>query len=303
MDEKRRDRSINNIINLGLICNFILAVVKTFAGIIGHSTALLADGINSTSDVVYFIFAKIFIGMSQKPADEEHPYGHKQLESISTVVVGAFIITTGVAVFWDSINKTFDYFNKGGNPESTGNVVLYIALGSVFIKIALSYISMKTAKRVNNSTIMAIAYDHRNDIFSSLAATFGIIMGKMGFLWLDPLAGAIVAIIIFKTGISIIIESSNELMDTGLNKEIYRKIYETTLGVQGVIDVEKINATAYGPYMIINMVICVEGNITVDEGDAIAEKVERSLYKENEFVRGVHIHYHPDNKKTAKIIR
>jgi len=297
MDEKRRDKRINEIINLGLVSNFVLAIIKTSTGIIGHSAGLLADGINSTADVVYFIFAKIFTGMSQKPADKEHPYGHKQLESISTVIVGAFIITTGVAVFWDSINKTFNYFDNGIINEPTSILALYIAIGSVLVKIVLFYISMTTAKKVNNSTVMAIAYDHRNDIFSSLAATVGILMGKIGFLWVDPLAGAIVGLIIFKTGISVIIESSNELMATGLNKEIYRNISEIIRTVRGVKGIEEIKATAYGPYMIINLVICVEGDITVSEGDAIAEEVEKIILKENKFVKGVHIHYHPGNEK------
>ncbi len=297
MDEKRRNKSVNKIINLGLISNFILAIIKTSIGIVGHSAGLLADGINSTADVVYFIFAKIFTGMSQKPADKEHPYGHKQLESISTVVVGAFIITTGVAVFWDSINMTFNYFDNGIVNEATSELALYIAAGSVLVKIVLFYTSMETAKKVKNSTIMAIAYDHRNDIFSSLAATLGIIMGKIGFMWVDPLAGALVGLIIFKTGISVIIESSNELMDTGLNKEIYRNISETILKVNGVIEIEKISATAYGPYMILNLVICVDGNITVNAGDAIAEEVEKKIFDENEFVKGVHIHYHPGDEK------
>jgi len=295
MEEKNRDKKINGIINIGLVSNFVLAIIKTSTGIIGHSAGLLADGINSSADVVYFVFAKIFTGMSQKPADKEHPYGHKQLESISTVVVGAFIITTGVAVFWDSINMTFNYFDNGIINEPTSILALYIALGSVFVKIILFYISMATAKKVNNSTVMAIAYDHRNDIFSSLAATVGILMGKIGFLWVDPLAGAIVGLIIFKTGISVIIESSNELMATGLNKKIYRNISETIHKVQGVKDIEEIKATAYGPYMIINLVICVEGDITVSQGDAIAEEVEKKILNENKFVKGVHIHYHPGN--------
>ena len=155
---------------------------------------------------------------------------------------------------------------------------------------------MKTAKKVKNSTIMAIAYDHRNDIFSSFAATLGIIMAKIGFIWVDPFAGAFVGLIIFKTGISVIIESSNELMATGLNKEIYRNISETILDVEGVVGIEKISATAYGPYMILNLVICVDGNITVNAGDAIAEEVEKKIFNENKFIKGVHIHYHPGNK-------
>jgi cation diffusion facilitator family transporter len=95
-------------VNLGLFSNILLSALKTSIGIIGHSPALLADGINSTSDVVYYIAVKIFMKQANKPADKEHPYGHRQLESISAIVVGAFILTTGIAIFWESISKVYD---------------------------------------------------------------------------------------------------------------------------------------------------------------------------------------------------
>src|SRR5450830_549023 len=88
------------IINVGLAANAALALLKTSIGILGHSDALLADGINSTSDVVYYIVVKIFMRLADKPADAEHPYGHRQLESVAALVVGAFVITTGIAIFW-----------------------------------------------------------------------------------------------------------------------------------------------------------------------------------------------------------
>ena len=95
-----RDNLTRVTVNLGLFSNILLSIVKTCVGILGHSAALLADGINSTSDVVYYIAVKIFMKQAQKPADVEHPYGHRQLESISAILVGAFILTTGIAIFW-----------------------------------------------------------------------------------------------------------------------------------------------------------------------------------------------------------
>jgi divalent metal cation (Fe/Co/Zn/Cd) transporter len=90
-----RDKLTNLSVNLGLLSNIVLSILKTGIGIIGHSPALLADGINSSSDVVYYIAVKIFMRQASKPADKEHPYGHRQLESISAIVVGAFILTKG----------------------------------------------------------------------------------------------------------------------------------------------------------------------------------------------------------------
>src|SRR5688572_16722387 len=95
-------------INLGLGLNIILSIAKTTFGILTHSPALLAEGINSTSDVAYYVVAGIFMRLANKPADNEHPYGHRQLESIASLVVGAFVVATAIAVFWDSVDKMWD---------------------------------------------------------------------------------------------------------------------------------------------------------------------------------------------------
>jgi divalent metal cation (Fe/Co/Zn/Cd) transporter len=127
-------------------------------------------------------------------------------------------------------------------------------------------------------------------------------MAKLDILWVDPLAGAFVGLIIFKTGISVIIESSNELMATGLNKEIYKNISESVNNVKAVQGIEEIKATAYGPYMLINLVIRVKGDITDCEGDDIAEAVDEKILLENKFVKGGHIHYNPGRKDLSKIL-
>ena len=105
---ERRNRKSALAVNLGLAANVFLAVLKTSVGIVGHSPALLADGINSTSDVAYYLVVAVFMRLARKPADETHPYGHSQLESIASLVVGAFVITTAIAIFWDSVNNVFE---------------------------------------------------------------------------------------------------------------------------------------------------------------------------------------------------
>ena len=107
------DKRNLHAVNLALLANAGLAALKTAIGILGHSPALLADGINSTSDVAYGIIVKVFIRMARKPADDEHPYGHRQLESIAALIVGAFVLTTAVAIFWDAINRVYDLLSSG----------------------------------------------------------------------------------------------------------------------------------------------------------------------------------------------
>lgn len=291
-----RDSITNSTVNLGLGCNIVLSIAKTLVGIFGHSQALLADGINSTSDVVYYIAVKIFMHQANKPADAEHPYGHRQLESISAIVVGAFILTTGIAIFWESINKIFDLVTGQGGGQTASWLVLVIALATFLLKIVLYILSRKNYLRTKNPTLRALANDHLNDIMASAAVIVGVVMARFGLHWMDPAAGAIVAIFIARTGIAIILDSSSELMDSIPDDAFRRELRDIALAVEGVIQVEDLGVHRFGPYYTIDMVICVDGNISVDEGNIISHKVEQLLINNYQgALRNVLIHFHPES--------
>ena len=133
-----RVRLCNRAVSLALIANILLAFLKTSIGILGNSGALLADGINSTSDVVYNIVVSIFVRAAHKPADEEHPYGHTQFESVGALVVGAFVITTAITIFWDSVSSLYAYFQGKGDFVGSAGYTLYVALFTVLLKAILS---------------------------------------------------------------------------------------------------------------------------------------------------------------------
>ncbi|HQB97846.1 MAG: cation diffusion facilitator family transporter [Candidatus Cloacimonadaceae bacterium] len=291
---KDRDYLTSLTINLGLISNVVLAVLKTGIGILGHSPAVLADGINSSSDVIYYIAVKIFMKQAKKPADKEHPYGHRQLESISAIVVGAFILTTGITIFWESINKVFEIITKVDAGRSASTWALMIALFTFLMKIILFYYTRRTAKNTHNPTLRALANDHLNDIMASVAVVIGVVLGRMGFYWMDPAAGAIVAIYIVKTGVEIIMDSSSELMDRLPDDDFGKELRDVTLLVDGVKGIEELGVHRFGPYYTISMTISVAGNISIDEGHNISHRVEEHLLEHfNNGLRKVHIHYHP----------
>jgi cation diffusion facilitator family transporter len=289
-----RDKITNKTINLGLSSNVLLALVKTIIGIVGHSSALLADGINSTSDFVYYIAVKIFTKQANKPADEEHPYGHRQLESISAIVVGAFVLTTGVAIFWGAINSMYDLLTKAKPEYMISIFALVVAVLTFFLKIYLFVITRRNEKITKNPTLRALANDHLNDIMASVSVMIGVIGGRLGVLWMDPLAGAIVSVFILKTGISIIMESSSELMDTFPDISFRDDIIKAAEQVQGVINVEVIGLHMFGPYFTINLNIGVDGSQTIRQGHAIADEVENVLLEAYSVsLKSVHVHYHP----------
>jgi len=280
-------------INLGLAANIILAVIKTGIGIIGNSPALLADGINSISDTAYYVVVVVFMRFAGKPADDEHPYGHTQLESIAALVVGAFVITTAITIFWQSINKVVQYFTGEDVGESAAAITLLVALITVLVKLVLWFYSRKIGKETGNTVVAALAYDHRNDIFTALAATIGITFGLAGYPWVDPLAGALVALVILRTGINILRESAFDLMDTVPGKELAWQIEDLLCSISGVREVEEIHAHRFGPYLVVNLTVGINGALTVQEGDQISDRVEKRLLENIINLRRVHVHYHP----------
>jgi len=280
-------------VSLGLAANVFLAVLKTAIGILDHSPALLADGINSTSDVAYGIVVGVFMRLAHKPPDTEHPYGHSQLESIAALIVGSFVITTAVAIFWNAVNNVYNLLAGQGDFGGAAVGALWVALLTVALKLGLTIFTQRLGRQTKNAAVLALAYDHRNDVFSASAAAIGIFLGRMGYPWVDPLAGALVALVILRTGIEILRESSADLMDTVPGKSLAQQITELLSAIPAVKQVEEIYAHRFGPYLVVNVTIGIDGSLSVAAGDEIASQVERTLYQHIEFLRRVHVHYHP----------
>ncbi|RJP78395.1 MAG: cation transporter [Candidatus Zixiibacteriota bacterium] len=296
MTDTRERRSLLAV-NLGLAANLGLAGLKTVVGVLGHSPALLADGINSVSDVAYYVVVSIFVRLARKPADVEHPYGHRQLETIAALVVGAFVVTTAIAIFWDAANRVYDLLTGQGDFTGAAAVALLVALFTVAVKIVLTALTRRLGRQTGNPAVYALAHDHRNDIFAASAAGLGIFLGRMGYPWVDPLAGALVALVILRTGIYILRESSEDLMDTVPGQELERRIREILRAIPGIWEIEELQAHRFGPYLVVNITIGVDGAISVEEGDCIATEVERMLLKGIDMVQRVHVHYHPARRR------
>jgi cation diffusion facilitator family transporter len=292
-----RDRKSLLAINLGLGINILLAIIKTVFGVLGHSPALLAEGINSTSDVAYYIAASIFMRLAKKPADSEHPYGHRQMESIASVVIGSFIVVTAVAVFWDAVDKIWDLVDGSVSSQGAHPFALWVALGTVAIKIFLTWYIHNLGRETQNPVVNALAYDHRNDLFSASAASIGIFLGQRGLPWVDPLAGALVAILILRTGIFVLRESSTDLMGVVPNRDLAERISLLLQDVQGVKQLEELQAHRFGPHIVINVTIGIDGTLSVRDGDFISCCVEETLLSKIPHVGRVHVHYHPAEKR------
>jgi cation diffusion facilitator family transporter len=292
-DAQRREVLSLRAVNLGLWSNVGLAALKTAIGIIGGSSALLADGINSTSDVAYYIVVRVFMQLARKPADREHPFGHSQLESIAAVIVGAFVITTAVGIFWGAVNEVFHLSTGQTEPNTAAPITLVVALLTIVLKLGLMFITLNIKRQTGNAAIAALAYDHRNDIFSASAAAVGIFLTRSGLLLGDPVAGGLVALLILRTGIKILQDASADLMDNVPSKELAAQVNDLLMSLPGITRVEEVYAHRFGPYLVLSITIGIDGSLSVLAGDRIASEAERILMQNISLLRRVHIHYHP----------
>ena len=289
---QRRHKSMLAV-QIGLAANILLAVLKAVVGVVGHSPALLADGINSTSDVAYGIVVSIFVKLSAKPADREHPYGHDQLESVAAVVVGAFVVTTAIAIFWHSVDTVYALLTAPPDNGGASIIALWIALFAILLKSGLTAWTYGISRKTGNNAVRALAQDHRNDIFASSAAAIGIFFGRLNYPWIDPLAGAVVSLIILHTGVDILRSATADLMDTLPGRELAEEIAAALREVYGVQEIEEVHAHRFGPYLVVNLTIGIDGALSVVEGDRIATEVEETLLAQIQFLRRVYVHYHP----------
>ena len=301
MENEQRNKQSKLTVILGLGVNALLALVKTSVGILGQSPALLADGINSTSDVVYYLVVSFFVRAAEKPADDDHPYGHTQYESIGALVVGAFVITTAITIFWNAIDTLFQLLRGNNNLVGSSMLALWVAIGTVILKVVLFLITSRIGKSTQNQTVIALASDHLNDIMAAGAAALGIFLGRLGYLWVDPLAGAVVALFILRTGISILKESTSTLMDTVPGEALNEKITNLALSVEGVKAVDKVLAHRFGLNYIINLTLSVDSQISVQKGDLISSLVEKKIKENIENVSAVYVHYHPREKYRVEV--
>ncbi|MCI5223264.1 MAG: cation diffusion facilitator family transporter [Candidatus Electrothrix sp. AR4] len=202
-------------------------------------------------------------------------------------------MTTGSAIFWDSVNTAFNLLTGSVQLHPIREFAFSVAVATIIVKILLMLHAGRTGRETGNLAIKALAQDHRNDIFSSTGAAVGILLSRLGATWVDPVAGAVVAVIMAKTGFDILREASSDLMDNVPSEEIAQEIYQLLDDMTEVKSIEDIHAHRFGPYLVVNLTIGIDGELSVTVGDEIAHSVESKLISGIEMLCKVYVHYHP----------
>ena len=274
-----------------IIVNIILSSFKILAGIIGQSSAMLADGVHTLSDVLTTIIVVIGLKVSSKEADDEHPYGHEKYESVFAKILSILLLLTGLYIGYEAIKILII-----GEFRQPGKIALIAALISIGINETMYWYTIKTARKIKSISMEADAWHHRSDAFSSIGTFVGILGARLGFPALDPIAGIIVSFFVIKVGVDLYLKSVRELVDESADERIIKKIIEKTESVEGVRGVENLKTRIFGNKIYVDLEILVDAFISVKEGHDISEKVHDKLEDEIDDIKHCMVHIEPFKK-------
>ena len=275
---------------LGVVTNVVLSLGKLIGGIFGNSFALMSDAAHSFSDVLTSAMVLVGMRISQKPADAGHPYGHTRAESIIASNVAMMLVLSAAWIGWRAVSMV-------GTPHHMPALwTLFIALASVVIKEALFQYKIRVGRRIHSASIVADAWHHRSDAFSSLAVVIGLAVvhvGGPGWVGADDIAAMVVAASILWAGATLFRGSLNELMDRQVEADFVQQVRDVAGRVPRVAGVEKIWVRKAGLEYSVDLHIEVDPAMSVLESHELAHTVREALLEAIVPIRNVLVHVEP----------
>lgn len=296
-----RTKEIRNITLWGSAVNLALTVGKIIAGIVGRSAAMIADGIHSLSDLLSDIVILIFTHISSKGKDRDHSFGHGKFETLATLIVSLILVVIGADLMGGGIRSIIGVFNGEMIPKP-GYIALIAALASIVAKEILYHATVKVGRKTDSPAVIANAWHHRSDSFSSIGSLAGIGGAiLLGDKWtiLDPLASCIISIAIITIAVKMALPSLAELLETSLPEDIENEIMETASSVKGVHDIHELKTRRNGMSFIIDAHITVRPDISIVEAHDIATSVEDVLLSKYGQQTQINIHIEPAEETTG----
>ena len=286
-----RFAAMRRVTLVGALINIVVSAAQITGGVFAHSQALIADGLHTLSDLVSDAVVLFAAKHGSQDADEDHPYGHRRIETLGSVFVGLALVGVAAAIGFNAVERLF-------NPArllSPQPLALAFAALAIVSKEALYHYTIHVAKRVRSSLLRANAWHHRSDVFSSLVVFAGIVGTLMGLPYLDAIAAIVVAVMIARIGWQLAASGARELIDTALDSEEVDAIRRVILATDGVSGVHMLRTRRMGGEALADVHILVNSRISVSEGHRISEAVEHRLIEEIEEMSDVTVHIDPED--------
>ncbi len=274
----------------GIAANIFLVIIKLYAGFIGRSQALVADGVHSLSDLFSDFIVLLGLKLGRKEEDESHPFGHGRIETISGMIIGFFLIIVGIGLVYDSIDKIYAHHRS-----SPTLFTILVAFISIIIKEALYWYTIAVGKKIKSAVLIANAWHHRTDALSSVAVLIGVVGAYINPDWVlaDVLAALFVTFFVVKVGGSMVWNGLREIIDTAPDSKVIDQIKQSALVIDGVLEVHDIRARYSGGQILSELHIVVNPEISVFDGHEISASVKYAVLQNVEDVARVIIHVDP----------
>lgn len=290
-DPAVRDKCASVAGMVGIVSNIFLSLLKIVIGIITSSIAITADAINNLTDAGSSIITLIGFRLAKKPADAEHPYGHRRIEYITGLIVSMVITILGVQFLISSVQSLF-------SPSETNYTIpaFVILVVSILVKLWQSRFYVAVGKHIDSTTLIATASDSRNDVLSTSAVLLGALITRLTSVNLDGWLGCAVAIFIIKSGICLVIETADPLLGLAPDPKLTKSIGDKIMSYEGVLGYHDLMVHNYGPdrcFVSVHVEVPAEQDILVSHD--IIDNIEFDFLRET----GMHVVIHLDPVVTA----
>jgi len=274
---------------ISLVVNALLFVFKIFAGVVGHSNAMIADALDTLGDAMTSTGMLVGFRIAKRPADKDHPYGHGKAESIIAKLLAIFLIALGVKVAYSSVHAMVSH-----QLYVPGRIALVAAIVSIIVKLGLFQYTNLLGKKISSTAMTVYSWNIASDVFSSFAAFVGIAGARLGFPLADPIAAFILSLLVMRAGFVGFHRAYDELMDGAPPDAVIDGIREITCANTSVRKINDIKVRKMGLDLIIDMTIAVDGKMSVEKGHVITDEVRAAILNKISTAKEVFIHVEPD---------
>ena len=281
----------NRVSFVSIIQNVLLSLFKLFAGIFANSNAMISDAIHSASDVFSTIVVIIGVRLSSRDSDREHPYGHERMECVAAIILSIVLFITGLGIGIQALQAILN-----GNYETLqmpGILALIAAIVSIITKEAMYWYTRHYAKQIDSAALMADAWHHRSDAFSSIGALIGIAGSRMGFPIMDSIASLVIFVFIAKAAFDIFKDAMDKMVDHSCDENTEKAIYDCVISHEDVLGIDLLQSRIFGNKIYVDLEIELDASYTLEKAHRIAEDIHEDIEKNFPKVKHVMIHVNP----------
>lgn len=291
VDPLNESEIIKKLSLVSIVGNVALTVFKMFAGVAGHSGALISDAIHSLSDIFTTVIAWIGVKVSRQEADQKHQYGHERLECVASLILGLVLMATGLALGKVGAENIID------GTYQTIEVPTFIALAAAFVSIigkeAMYWYTRYYAKLIDSAAFMADAWHHRSDAFSSIGSLIGVGGAMLGFPVMDSLASVVICLFILKVAYDIMKDAFLKLLDTSCGHDYEQKLYDFIQKQENVKNIDLLQTRMFGNKIYVDLEIALPGELSLKDAHDIAEYIHEQVEQHFPEIKHIMIHVNP----------